>query len=82
MRDLYAVLWCFERIEAGRAGHALDTRMLRELLASHAVWWDEMTSRRSADNTRHLSSLRSLVEAMQTPELRSWARTDFEGGGR
>lgn len=78
MRDLYAVLWCFERIEAGRAGRALDRRLLAELIASHAVWWNELTRRLSSDNTTHVKSLRSLASAVATPELLRWARGDFE----
>jgi hypothetical protein len=78
MRDLYAVLWCFERIEAGRAGRALDRRLLAELIASHAVWWDELTRRLTSENTTHVKSLRSLAESLATPELLLWARRDFE----
>jgi hypothetical protein len=77
MRDLYSVLWCFERIEAGRAGRALDRAMLNSMLASHAVWWDEFTRHLAPDNTRHVVSLRSLARALETTELRSWARRDF-----
>jgi len=80
MRDLYTVLWCFERIEAGRAGQALDNKMLRSLLASHAVWWDELTQHLTTDNTGHLAGLRSLATAMDSPPLRDWARRDFDVG--
>jgi hypothetical protein len=78
LRDLYGVLWCFERIEAGRAGRALDRPMLEELIASHAVWWDELTRKLSPDNTRHLVALRALARALETSELREWARRDFD----
>lgn len=81
MRDLYSVLWCFERIEAGRAGRALDTAMLESTIASHAVWWDELTTNLEPDPKRttiHLSSLRRLAAALSTEDLRSWARYDFE----
>lgn len=79
MRDLYTVLWCFERIEAGRAGRALDRRLLAELIASHAVWWNELTRNLAPANTTHLSSLRSLARALSTAELERWAKTDFQG---
>lgn len=81
MRDLYAVLWCFERVEAGRQGKALDDAMLRRTIASHAVWWDELTKDLDADprvTTRHLAALRSLAAALRTPELEAWAKHDFE----
>ncbi|MBK5222012.1 MAG: hypothetical protein JJE52_03870 [Acidimicrobiia bacterium] len=80
MRDLYSVLWCFERIEAGRLGHALDSEMLGQLVAHHAVWWNELTGNLGADNdlpTIHLGSLRSLAKALRTPKLEDWARDDF-----
>jgi hypothetical protein len=77
MRDLYSVLWCFERIEAGRAGRALDQGMLKQLVASHAVWWDELTRHLTSENTRHLESLRRLSAALEDAELRAWARNDF-----
>jgi hypothetical protein len=77
MRDLYAVLWCFERIEAGRAGRALDTAMLAELVAHHAAWWKELTRNLTEENTRHVRSLRSLADALSTPSVRDWASADF-----
>jgi len=77
MRDLYTVLWCFERIEAGRAGGALDSRMLDDLIAPHAVWWDEATQHLSVANTRHLSGLRSLAKHLETDDLRDWVGDDF-----
>lgn len=77
MRDLYTVLWCFERIEAGRAGRALDRRLLAELIASHAVWWCELTRRLTPENTTHVRSLRSLAAAVRSEDLAFWARADF-----
>lgn len=77
MRDLYAVLWCFERIEAGRDGGALDEEMLKMLIAPHAVWWNEVTAHLTEDDTRHLGSLRNLSKHVATGELRSWAQRDF-----
>jgi hypothetical protein len=77
MRDLYSVLWCLERIEAGRAGRALDLRMMKELIASHAVWWDELTQHLIDDDTRHIASLRRLAANLGTERLREWARADF-----
>lgn len=44
MRDLYSVLWCFERVEAGRAGRALDKRMLSARQA-HAEQADRIPCR-------------------------------------
>lgn len=77
MRDLYTVLWCFERIEAGRAGRALDARMLDALIAPHAVWWDEATRHLAVANTRHLSGLRSLAKHLESDGLRRWVGDDF-----
>jgi len=77
MRDLYSVLWCFERVNAGRAGGALDPAMLQQLIASHAIWWDEMTRNLTEQNTRHIASLRSLASALNNADLRDWARRDF-----
>jgi len=83
LRDLYAVLWCFERIEAGRAGGALDKRMLVELVAPHAIWWDSLTQQISEMDTLHVQGLRRLakelkgVKAVRTMGLQEWADRDF-----
>lgn len=83
LRDLYAVLWCFERIEAGRAGGALDKRMLIELVAPHAIWWNSLTEKISDKNTRHVQGLRRLAKELQGEQtvrkmgLQEWADRDF-----
>jgi hypothetical protein len=77
MRDLYAVLWCFERVEAAREGRALDGRMLSKLLARHAVWWNVLTRQLTPSDTIHLASLRSLAANVSTPAIQEWADKDF-----
>jgi hypothetical protein len=77
MRDLYTVLWCFERVETGRAGGALDDEMLRDLIGHHAVWWARMLHRLTSDNTVHIGALRSLAAAVETAKSREWALRDF-----
>lgn len=77
MRDLYALLWCFERIEGGRQGGAIDEDMLQQLIGPHAVWWDELCRDLTPDNTLHVNSLRALARELETAELRQWARSDF-----
>lgn len=70
LRDLYRVLYCFERIDTTLKGGAVDQRLAWQLLAHHAVWWDALTANISDGSgkelgTRHIRSLR---------ELASWAR--------
>ena len=75
--DLYLVLWCFQRVEAGLRGHVLHEGMADRLFAAHAAWWDELTRNLSEDEILHLRSLRYLANRMCTPELREWAARDF-----
>jgi hypothetical protein len=77
LRDLYAVLWCFERIEAGRSGGALDPEMLQRLIAPHTIWWDVMTRNMAVTDTWHLKDLRALAESLRVPGLVTWAEADF-----
>jgi hypothetical protein len=76
--DLYLVLWCFERIEAGVAGGALDDAMLAKLVAPHVVWWNHATCRITSRETRYLTSLRRLAIRLSTVELEEWAKKDFD----
>lgn len=92
LRDLYRVLYCFERIEATLEGKAIDERLAWELLAHHTVWWDCLTANigdGSGDElgTRHICSLRHLAAWARDHEkefglpgrtdLTTWAAKDF-----
>lgn len=77
LRDLYKVLWCFERIEAGRKKRVLDDHFLSQLIAPHAVWWAELTRNLNTDDTRHVGALHSLAASLTSEGLRTWVRNDF-----
>lgn len=76
--DLYVLLWCFERIETGLTGRALDRAMARQLLSWHAIWWDEATQRFTSDDVDQIRSLRRLARSLESPTLRQRVRRDFE----
>lgn len=75
--DLYLLVWCFQRVEAGLRGHAFDEQMIQRLVAPHAIWWNELTRNISEDEVLHLRSLRYLASRLSTPELERWAKRDF-----
>ncbi len=81
LRDLYKVLWCFERVGAALDAGLLDKVLFRDLLAHHAFWWDSLCVRIEPDDTRHRFALRHLSDAseQQVPDLRTWVTIDFPG---
>ena len=79
MRDLFKVLWCFERIDAARVGEALDQDMLFRLIAHHAVWWDELLQNIVETNVRSRRAVRELAgwAIARDSKLRAWAAEDL-----
>lgn len=80
MRDLFKVLWCFERIEGTRSGEALDEEMLVHLIGNHAMWWDELLKHVADKDVRSRYAVRRLAAWVETQdaELRAWAKRDFQ----
>ncbi|MFG2556222.1 hypothetical protein ACGFWF_40780 [Streptomyces sp. NPDC048581] len=77
LRDLYSVLWAFERIaEADRSG-LLDQELTRSMLASHAVWWAVMCEHITVDQTRFVAGLKEFAARYSTEDLASWAQLSF-----
>lgn len=77
LRDLYSVLWAFERIaEADRSG-LLDRELTRSMLAAHAVWWAVMCEHITVDQTRFVAGLNDLAARYSTEDLAAWARSSF-----
>lgn len=77
LRDLYALLWCFERIEAGRASRALDRVLLASLIEPHAAWWSCALQHVRPSDTTHVSALRRLTSSFSDASM-SAAERDFE----
>ncbi len=81
-RDLYKVLWCFERIDALLASKQLDAGLAVELLGTHTVWWNSLCARISDADTMHRRALGRAAEWMtaKNPSLRTYASQDFRPG--
>ena len=79
LRDLYKILWCFERIETARRRRTLDDEMLSELVGEHAVWWDSLLRSITELDTRHRRSLAQLGPwaLAKQPDLAEWCEDDF-----
>ena len=79
LRDLYKILWCFERISASWDGGLLNNPLATQILGNHAVWWDVLCARVPLESTRYRRTLADLAEACNRfdPELLEWARADF-----
>ncbi len=79
LRDLYKILWCFERIRAAEYAHLLDPALSTEILGNHAVWWDHQCARIPADWTRYRKNLTDLAAHFLARDrsLVAWARADF-----
>lgn len=78
LRDLYAILWCFERIEAGRAANALDRKMTKVLVGPHAAWWSVALRHVSESDTSHIASLNAFVDGMSPSPSLAIAAADFK----
>lgn len=92
LRDLYRVLYCFERIEKARSAGAIEDKLAWSLLGHHAVWWDCLATHITDDSTaelgtRHIESLRAFAswartrngefDPVQPTGLTQWAESDF-----
>jgi hypothetical protein len=65
LRDLYKVLWCFERIWAAHDASLLDGTLSDRLLAKHAIWWDQLVIGVHDADTQHRQALRDLAHALE-----------------
>jgi hypothetical protein len=81
-RDLYKVLWCFERIHALLASEQLDQGLAVDLLGRHTVWWNSLCAEISDDDTMHRRALRQAADWMirKDAKLEDNARQDFVDG--
>jgi hypothetical protein len=79
LRDLYKLLWCFERIQAAEDAGLLDPHLSTTMLGNHVVWWDTLCARVAFDRTRYRRNLHTLAEHYRTrdPALQDWAAADF-----
>lgn len=79
LRDLYRILWSFERIARARAADLLDDPLATEILGNHAVWWDLLCGKITEQETRYRKTLNDLAGAYRAadPKLQDWARRDF-----
>lgn len=83
LRDLYKILWCFERIGAAREAGLLDNPLAERILGNHAVWWDYLCARVPPESTRYRKNLERLADHYQRrdPVLAEWAAADFPPRG-
>lgn len=81
-RDLYKVLWCFERIHALIHSKQLDQDLAVKLLGRHTVWWNSLCAEISDDDTMHRGALEQAARWMilKDPGLKDTARHDFGNG--
>lgn len=79
MRDLFKILWSFERIDAIRTGGAADEDLLHSLVAFHAVWWDEAVRHITEADVRSRGALVSLAgwAVDRDGRLNDWVVRDF-----
>jgi hypothetical protein len=84
LRDLYKILWCFERIGAARDHGLLDDELAARILGNHAVWWEFLCHRVPQDSTRYRKNLADLAQHYRQldPALETWAAKDFISPGQ
>lgn len=78
-RDLYLILWQFERVSVAYHANLLDPELAATMLGSHVVWWDTFCERIGPESTRYREALSGLSTVFGTidPSLRPWAASDF-----
>ncbi|MBG0740765.1 hypothetical protein IV500_15425 [Paeniglutamicibacter antarcticus] len=79
-RDLYKILWCFERVAAEFSGRLIDQELATHLLGNHVVWWDALCLNIPFQATRYRKNLNDLAARFDEldAKLRPWALADFE----
>lgn len=79
-RDLYKILWCFERVAAEFSGRLIDQELATHLLGNHVVWWDALCLNIPLQATRYRKNLNDLAARFDEldAKLRPWALADFE----
>lgn len=79
IRDLYLILWQFERVGVAYTAGLLDDELAMRMLASHFVWWDTFCARITVADTKYRHDLKVLADefAGRDPALTAWARADF-----
>lgn len=81
LRDLYKILWCFERIHVSIARGLLDLELAAGMLGSHTVWWDALCRRIPArpETTSYREPLQLLAQIFlqRDPSLATAYQEDF-----
>ena len=79
IRDLYLILWQFERVGVAYRAGLLDDTLAAQMLASHFVWWNVFCARITVADTKYREGLKVLADefARREPALYEWALADF-----
>lgn len=85
-RDLFTVLWFFERVASARASQVIDSDACYRSMGYHIWWWDQILYEMHAPKARkQLRELATWVTelAKSDGQLLDWqarCMTDFDGG--
>jgi hypothetical protein len=79
VKDLYTILWFFQRVADADHTGLLDPDLTWGMLAHHTVWWGTLCARIDERHTQYVRPLKYLAEryGRQDRSLLTWAGADF-----
>lgn len=79
LKDLYTILWFFQRVADADHTGLLDPDLTWGMLAHHTVWWGTLCARIEDRHTEYVRPLKYLAGryGRQDKSLVTWAEADF-----
>lgn len=79
LKDLYTILWFFQRVADADHTGLLDPDLTWGMLAHHTVWWGTLCARIEDHHTEYVRPLKYLagLYGRQDKSLVTWAEADF-----